>query len=353
MTGRLLRLARAAARAPRDADERHRLRARLRARWNRAAWRLRARSLRRRHPGRPLVLVGMVEHLGDVVAAEPVARHLRREMPDAYLLWAVREPYRELVDTSPHLDETLPVGCLTEWMGLARSGAFDRVVDLQIHGRDCPTCRIPLLRGPSPAVTLRDYYHRGNLLEAFCRSAGLPPLAEGPRVYVPAASIARVDALGLPAEFVVFHCTSNQAERDWDPSRWRALAEETVSAGVAVVEVGLSPTVRLEHPGYVDLCGRLSILDTAEVIRRARLFVGIDSGPAHLANAVETRGIVLLGHYGPFRGHVPYSGAYADGSNATLLRAEGPVAVLPLERVREELAARVPALGRSTAAGRA
>ena len=121
-----------------------------------------------------------------------------------------------------------------------------------------------------------------------------------------------------------------------------------------MVEVGLRAACAVDGSDVagtarpVNLCGRLSLLETAEVIRRAALFVGVDSGPAHLANAVGTPGVVLLGRYRGFDAYVPYSGGYADGSNATLVRADGPAATIDpaavARAVRAELArARGPA----------
>ena len=46
--------------------------------------------------------------------------------------------------------------------------------------------------------------------------------------------------------------------------------------GLPVLEIGSTPSFG-EISRY---CGKLSILQSAEIIRRARLFIGIDSGPA-------------------------------------------------------------------------
>jgi heptosyltransferase-3 len=324
--------------------ERHRARARLGAEWLRVTWSWKRLRIRRRPPYRSIIVIGLVEHLGDVVAAEPVARYLRSEYSDAYLVWAVRRSYCELLEHNPHLDAVIPLGCLTEWIHLAGSRVFDRVVDLQLQGRECAICRLPLEKPEgNRGVTFRTYYALGNLLHACCRAAGLPVLDGAPRVYIPSAVPARVNALRLPPAYAVIHCTSNQDERDWTAAKWRKLAEEIVaSSDLEVVEVGLRPIVGGSLPGYTDLCGKLSILETAEVIRRAEVFIGIDSGPAHLANAAGTYGIILLGEYGPFKRYLPYSGGYADGSNAEILYAEeGPASTIPVQRVIEALHARL------------
>jgi heptosyltransferase III len=80
------------------------------------------------------------------------------------------------------------------------------------------------------------------------------------------------------------------------------------------------------------------------VIRRAAVFVGVDSGPAHLANAVGTYGIILLGHYRAYTRYMPYSGAYGDGRNARVLHNDGPASALPVARVLEALAPRLATL---------
>src|ERR1700709_2110223 len=58
-------------------------------------------------PGRPLISIGLLEHFGDIVACEPVARPLRREHPTAYIVWLVREPYRQIVDLFPTVDQVI------------------------------------------------------------------------------------------------------------------------------------------------------------------------------------------------------------------------------------------------------
>lgn len=312
------------------------------------------RTARLRGQGKPVIVVGMVEHLGDIVATEPVARHLRQQHPSAHLVWAVRGAYRELIEHHPCVDEVMTVRCLTEWIHLLSIGPrlFDRVVDLHVPQRFCELCNIRLRKPVTGApIDVTNYYDHGCLLEIACKVAGLPVLAEGPRLVVPPDVVTAVDAIELPPRYVVIHATSNQDVRDWDTAKWRELSQRVVQQlGLPVVEVGLRPVLAAAGTaGCVDLCGRLSILQTAEVIRRAAVFVGIDSGPAHLANAVGTYGVILLGHYRSYRRYMPYSGAYGDGSNAHVIYGDGPAAVaIGVDEVFDAISAR---LARGSGAG--
>lgn len=279
--------------------------------------------------------IGLVEHIGDIVACEPVARQLREQYPDAEFCWVVREPFRELIDSNPVIDTTIAVDCLTDWIKWRAHGVFDHVVDLHVNQRVCQHCMIPLSKNDGdPSITGDNHFHHGGLLRAFSLSAGLTPRDAAPRVYITPDDERAVDELHLPERFVVLHCRSNNLEKDWDYSRWTELARRLVDSGCKVVEIGLEPTIADASIGVINLCGRTSILQMAEVISRASLFVGVDSGPAHLANAVGATGVVLLGQLGPFKTYNPFSGVYGAGQRVTIVRNDrGPAALLDFEQV--------------------
>lgn len=297
-------------------------------------WQLR-RRVRKEIPGRRFVVINLLEHFGDIVACEPVARYVRNFYPDAYVVWTVRGPYRELLIHNPSIDEVFVISCITEWMYLVGTGVFDEIVDLHPQNRVCPFCRKPLLKNVgNTQITVENYYNYGNLLAAYCQSAGIPAIEDQPRVYIPYETVQRVDFARLPQRFIVVHCSSNEECRNWTHGKWWLLAQKIMrDLGVFVVEIGLQPVIALESGSYVNLCGQLSLLETAEVIRRAELFVGIDSGPAHLANAVDTFGVILLGEYRVFNRYMPYSGRYKTGENANILYHEGPAANIAVNAV--------------------
>jgi len=287
------------------------------------------------------ILVGLIEHIGDIVACEPVARYLKLQYPGAHLTWAVSHAYRELIDFNPNVDETLTVECLTDWARLANHSKHDLIVDLHVNYRICPHCRIPLVkRRGNPFVSAFEWFDYGAILESFSVGAGLPRLSAQPKLYLGEEHVAAVDALGLPSAFCVIHRESNDRDKDWPPEKWGALENFLrEELRLPIVEVGGG---RQRDPSpfrgdIMDLCNRLPLLQTAEVIRRANLFIGIDSGPAHFANATRTPGVVLLGRYSYFRKYNPFTGFYAsEAPDVKLVRnLTGPARLLPVEDVEE------------------
>lgn len=298
----------------------------------------RLRLIKSRLKNQPLVAIVLSEQMGDVVACEPVAREVRRLYPDAHLVWFIRKAYVDLVRYNPIIDTYVIEKCPGERTYLLNTGIFDQVYNMHLSHRRCRYCKEdPVnLVADKLGLTYVNYYHHGDLLHVFSQAAGLPPLTDEPRMYISDAAINRVKALQLPDKYVVIHCQSSHAPRDWQPEHWNRLVNwllQTYSYGV--VEVGLNPIVQNADSRFMNMCGKLSMLETAEVIGKACLFVGIDSGPAHFANAMGAEGVILLGKLFDFVEYLPYSGRYKRGEGVTILNQIGhPCSDMPYEWVQ-------------------
>jgi heptosyltransferase-3 len=293
-----------------------------------------------------LIAIVRTEHFGDIVAAEPISRYVRSQFPDAYIVWFVKPAYHELVDFNPSINETHHEFCVTERKVLLRTGVFDQVFELQFRNNNhCAKCQvftenpIAVQRG----IDVYNYFNFGNLLEVFAQTGGLinanTPFAadDQPRLFLQESHRHKVDGLGLNKPFIVVHCQSNYAPKDWPQYRWAMLIDWLAEHyDYDIVEIGLKSSVTLKTAYYKNLCGQLSILETAEVIRRASYFIGLDSGPSHLANATGTFGIILMGSLNDFPSYNPYSGSFGRQENAVFVRKAGvPCAELSIEFVKE------------------
>lgn len=304
------------------------------------AWvRFRLKKWQLTRQGKELIAVVRTEHFGDIVATEPLSRHIRSLYPKAYLVWFVKPVFRELVDTNPVIDETFPEFCVTQRRVLLETGIFDQVFELQFRNNNhCPVCDV-FVENPTAnaaGINVYTYLNFGNLLTGFAKTAGLSlPQDDQPRIYLQAMHRQKVDSLGLEEPFIVVHCQSNYTPKDWPASHWERLIQELSGRyPYKIVEVGLKSNLEISTPRYRSLCGRLSIMETAEVIGRAAYFIGLDSGPSHLASATGTFGFVLMGSLNNFENYNPYSGTYGNQQNCVLIRKEGlPCAQLPYEYV--------------------
>jgi len=289
---------------------------------------------------RKVIVISQVVHLGDIVACEPIVRQIRSENPQAFIVFALHRDYRELADSHPEINHVLPLICVSEWTKFASLGLFSRIIDLNIYGRACEICGFPWYKaGGNQGVTVDNYYNQNNLLGSYSKSVGLFTLLDGPKVFPRVNDIADVNILGLSQRFVALHAGSNEGDRELLVSDWKAVIKHINDCwGLPVVEIGLKQLViAADDKVNRSLCGKLSILKSAEVIRRSILYLGSDSGPAHLANAVGTYGIIVLGHYRHFRNYMPYSGDYANGVRCSVLHHDGPVSEIQIERIIEAI----------------
>ena len=297
------------------------------------------RRLKQAGGNRRLCGILLVEHIGDIIACEPVIGRLRADHPDAILVWITRPAYKDLLKNHPLLDGVLTVSSLAPIAAIVRSGVLDVAVDLHLNKK--PTGIGDVIHEKAwgdPSVDCFNYFGQKSILRAFTAAAGLPPFREPATMYIDSTTSARVDSLSLPPRFVVIHATSNEASRDWSGAGWTSLLRYIRDeCNVPVVEVGLRPA--LEHDGQNSrsLCGELSILETAEVIRRADYFIGVDSAPAHMANAFRRPAILLFGEYRNERTWCPYDGEYGTREDEVILRHPGPLPELAADEVISRL----------------
>ncbi|MFM7737611.1 MAG: glycosyltransferase family 9 protein, partial [Alphaproteobacteria bacterium] len=189
-----------------------------------------------------------------------------------------------------------------------------------------------------------DRPHRVEKFASLARALGA---AAGPlefRLPESAPARRRVDealaAAGVAPGFVCLHPgTSDRGEaKRWAPARFGALAAELQARrGVDVLvtwgpgEEGLAREVERASGGAARPAPATgSLLELAEVLRRARLFVSGDTGPMHLAAACGTRCVALFGPkdpavYRPWgEGHVVLRGPGRDGRLPSMDEIEVP-----------------------------
>ena len=90
-------------------------------------------------------------------------------------------------------------------------------------------------------------------------------------------------------------------EKRWPVDRFRTVAERLTDAGYAIAAVGGKSDFHLGNEitnglhSAVNLCGSLSLLETAALLKRAALLITSDSGMMHIAFGIGTGTLSLFG----------------------------------------------------------
>ena len=133
---------------------------------------------------------------------------------------------------------------------------------------------------------------------------------------------------------VAMHLGSNAQKKNWPVANFENLALRLRrEVGAALVLLGgsqpeLDAAFRVQKAlcrDVVNLSGSASLLQMAAVLKQADLFVGNDSGPAHLASAVGTRVVTIFGQanwrrFGPWRHDKGYRVCHPREDGASAVR---------------------------------
>lgn len=168
----------------------------------------------------------------------------------------------------------------------------------------------PRASEPVTTLALGTNAHGDHLVAGYLRAMGVPPAfltVVRPRLYLSEREQEGAAELLPSRAAVAIDTWAGWPSRRWPQHRFEAVAAHVSRAGWDVIEVGRTQAdcyghergpERLEHvaESYVD---KLTIRGTAALLQRCRLYIGNDSGLAHLAAAVGTEQVVIYGRVPP------------------------------------------------------
>lgn len=115
-----------------------------------------------------------------------------------------------------------------------------------------------------------------------------------------------VDTLtgGKYENIIVFHVGNgpNAPEKRWEAASFAELAKRLTSRGKKIAIIGSKQDEKeikefkdIFGDNYIDLFNKISIPQLAYLLDKAKAYVSADTGPAHLAAAMETSSVILYG----------------------------------------------------------
>ena len=314
------------------------------------------------------VLIIKPSSLGDVIHTLPLVHALKRCQPGRRIGWVVERAYQPLLAADPAIDTIHPIhipstsnpdsgasaylAALRATSGVLRqlrrafcAAPYDIVLDLQA------SLRSGLLALMNP----------GGRRIGFADARELNTLFQHERVHVPAVITHALDknllfaehlgcrtepedlylrtseearqemrrfleAAGIPANATLIYAqpAARWQSKHWLPERWAQLADRLARVGLQTVfggaagDMPLLDTIAGAMRGQACIAaGRLGLLAGAALIQRSALYVGVDTGPMHMA-ALSGRPVVAL--FGPT--HPQRVGPYGN-ARSTVLQASG------------------------------
>jgi heptosyltransferase-3 len=278
-------------------------------------------------------LVVKLRHHGDVLLAAPVLSVLKAHAPRLEIDALVYDDTAPMLEGHPALTALHRIGRewreLGAWAQLAkerlllrtlRARRYDLVVHLTEHPRGAWLSRLLGARhSVAPSMLDRGGWWRKSFthlyprvpnrhqvevdLDALRRIGVYPALNERKVHFVPGRDAEeKVAGLALPQPFVHMHPASRWTFKCWPAERNAQLADRLAAEGHQVVLTAapqesafIEQIVAKTASKPLNLAGKLSLKELGALTARARLFIGVDSMPMHLAAAMGTPTLALFG----------------------------------------------------------
>jgi ADP-heptose:LPS heptosyltransferase len=265
------------------------------------------------------VAVVRLRSLGDCVLTTPALDILRRARPDLRIAIVVEDRFRTLFENNPDVDAILPpsLGALRKWRprlclnlhGGTRSawmtalcGARRRAGFGHFRHRWAYNLRIP--RAQEILGEERTVHTAEHLASAMFWLGA--PRCEIPRAklmarpVVPGRAAPGNAAAGnvAPGNVAVIHAVAATPEKTWRADGFLAVAERVQSLGVEPVFIGASHDDLTPFRSFRTMKGA-PLAEVKSLLAGASLFIGNDSGPAHMAAAFGLPVVVIFGNSNP------------------------------------------------------
>lgn len=298
------------------------------------------------------ILIIKQSSLGDIIHALPLAHALKRCHPACRIGWLVEEGAASLVDSDPSVDAVHAIHipstsdpragrfaylhALSATLGVLRrlradfkSAPYDLLLDLHASFR---SGLLGLMNPGGQRIGFADARELNGLFQnqhltvpdgvvhavdknlLFAARLGCAVQPEDFFIATTAGDEQRVldflteAGIAAAAPLAYVNPAARWQSKHWLVQRWSRLCDRLAAAGVRAVFGGSAadlPYIReilgqMEHPGIVA-AGRLGLRESVALIRRARVYVGVDTGPMHMAAMVGTPVVALFGPTHPER----------------------------------------------------
>jgi heptosyltransferase-3 len=208
-----------------------------------------------------------------------------------------------------NLDGFNPVTCtLVPWLEPAyvAGGSLSTNLRRQLPWGDLPQQRFLADPDWDSVDFLKRYeglFSSNYIAELFCQLAFVADKVDPTAIELPVSD----PPFAVPD--LLIHCTTARAAKVWPFSHWRQVVDFAAAKGWSVGLVGSPPAAQQEAynagdgeeallaaTALQDLRGRTSLMQLAGAAKRAKAVISVDAGPLHIAAAVGTPTLAVVGN---------------------------------------------------------
>ena len=268
------------------------------------------------------ILIIKPSSFGDIVQAAPCAAALKKVYPGCKVSWVVFKQWAGLVEMFPDIDNVVVWDRNNGLTGFfrvlkeIRKTEFDIAIDLQGLLRSAFLTRfakakikigVPGMKEGS-AFLLKEPYPQNAAMNATLRNLEPLRFLTGttflPEINIKIDEDSRTYAQNLLKEnnikedFIALLPFARGKGKDWGASNYEnfiRLINEKYQNFQTVILGSASDYGKIKSGKTVDLCGKTNLKQLAAVLSKSIMTVGADTGPMHLASALNVPSVFIFG----------------------------------------------------------
>jgi ADP-heptose:LPS heptosyltransferase len=272
-------------------------------------------------------LIVRFSSIGDIVLTTPVIRCLKQQVPNAEVHFLVKEKFQSVVEHNPYIDKIHVWAHSWELMiEELRTEEYDYIIDLHHN--------VKTLRLKKALKTKAFSFYKLNiqkyLLTAFkintlpkkhiidrymktVESFGVKNDGKGLDYFIGPHEIKKSDLPGAhSAGYIACVIGAAHGTKRWPVHKWKEFCSKmdhpVILLGGKEDAANGNEIAAVDPIKIYNSCGKFSISESADIVRKSKLVITNDTGLMHIAAAFKRPIISLWGNTVPAFGMTPYYG---------------------------------------------
>lgn len=278
------------------------------------------------------LLIIRFSSIGDIVLTTPVIRCLKQQVNDVEIHYLTKPQFKSILSTNIYIDKVHTLGeSFSATTKLLKQENFDEVIDLHNNIR---TKRVKLALGkPSHSFNKLNFekwllirlknnrmpnIHIVDRYMATVAHLGVKNDGQGLDYFIPETE--KLDTPTLPNNYITFAIGGQHNTKKLPIAKIIDILQQLnyptiLLGGKEDVENGNTIIKALNKDTIINMCGKLSLNQSALVVKNSKGLITHDTGMMHIGAALDIPILSVWGNTVPQLGMTPY---YKQGSKAAL-----------------------------------
>ena len=283
----------------------------------------------------PKFLIIRFSSIGDIVLTTPVVRCLKQQVPEAEIHFLVKDKFLSVVQHNPYIDKIHVLAHSWELMiEELKTESYDYIIDLH-HNVKTLRVKKALSAGRTGKVKAFSFY-KLNIQKYLLTALKINLL---PKVHIVDRYLKTVESFGvkndgqgldyfiaeeektklkdIPASHQAGYiaCVIGAAHntKKWPVHKWKEFCKQikhpVILLGGPEDKEAAEAIAAVDDIKVYNACGKFSLNESADLVRKAKLVITHDTGLMHIAAAYKKPIISIWGNTVPAFGMTPYFGA--------------------------------------------